>query len=144
MGAIAAVGLAVAAGSRMLQGAAQSNESKAVAEAYKTNAEMALKQAENRAAQERDKYRRLAASQRAAYGASGIEVNEGSPLDVLADTDAEGVVSAMQLLYGGDLEAANWRQQAKAAKSSGRSSMLDGILGGASIGLAGGSKFMGG
>jgi hypothetical protein len=132
--------LGVSAGAQVLGGIAGASQANQQAAAYESAADAATKQAKNAAAQERDKYNRLAASQRAQYGASGVDVNVGSPLDALADTDAEGEVSAMQLLYSGELEAWNQRQKAAAAKSQASSSLLGGILGGVSTGLMGASK----
>lgn len=136
----APVGLGIMAGSQILGGLAAYGEGSSQAAALNANAKVAEQQAKNAAAQEREKYRRLASSQRAAYGASGLDVNYGSPLDVLADTYAEGEVSAMNLLYSGKLEAWNARQKAAAAKSGGRSGLLGGILGGVGTGLYGLSK----
>lgn len=124
------LGMAISSGSQILGGASASEEGKAVSDAYKANADIAIRQSQNFAAQEKDKFRKLASAQRAAYGASGLDVNAGSPLDVLADTDAESAVSVMQLLYGGQLEAANWRLRADVARSQGQSGLASGILGG--------------
>ena len=130
-----ALGTGLMIGTPILSGLAAYEESRTAAAMYRQNAAIARQQAENQAAQERDKYRRLAASQRASYGASGVDVNEGSPLQVLADTDAEGAVSVMQLLYGGRLEAANWRTRANAARKSGGIGLTMGLLGGTNAAL---------
>jgi len=140
--------LGIGAGAQVLGGVLGAGQAEAAgraqADAYNQQADAALAQAKNRAAQERDKYNRLAASQRANLGASGADVNVGSPIDVLADTDAEGHVSAMQLLYSGELEAWNARQKAAFAKAEAKnrasSSLWGGILGGLSTGLMGASK----
>lgn len=145
LGSVAApLGLALTAGSQIMSGYAAQQESKVTAETYRANAAIAAKQAENQAAQEKEKYRRFAASQRAAYGASGVDVNMGSPIDVLADTDAEGSVSVMQLLYGGQLEEANWRTRANTTLASGKNSMAGGILGGLNSTLRYASRSTGG
>jgi hypothetical protein len=125
----------------LLGGIAQSNEERAFGEAqeaaYKQQGAAALAVAKNQAAQEKDKYRRLAASQRANLGASGIDVNQGSALDVLADTDAEGAVSAMQLLYSGELENWNARQRAAMIRAQSESRANSALLGGIMSGLTG-------
>jgi hypothetical protein len=139
---MAATGLGLSAGAGVLGGIAARQDSKNIADAYATNSKIAEQHARNQAAQEQEKYRRLAASQKALYGASGMDVNTGSPMDVLADTDAEGMVSAMQILYGGALESANWRQRAKSARAAGSNSRLSGILGGLETGLAGSLQWM--
>ena len=134
----AALGLSV--GTQLLGSIGAYGDAQNQAAGYEANAKIAEAQAKNQAAQERDKYRRLAASQRASFGASGIDVNEGSPIDVLADTDAEGAVSAMQLLYGGQFEAANWRNRAVQARSSAKGSLFGGILGGLATGMYGATR----
>lgn len=137
---LAPVGLGLGIASQVLGGVAARQENRALARSYETNASIALQQAQNQAAQEQDKYKHLAASQRASFGASGLDVNEGSPLDVLADTDAEGAVSAMQLLYGGRLEEANWKQRARDARASGRQALASGIAGGLGTALLGSAR----
>jgi hypothetical protein len=125
---IAAAAAATGALGSLLGGLASSAEADRQVEAYSQAGEVAEKQARNAAAAERDKYRRLAGSQKAAYGATGVDVNAGSPLSVLADTDAEGEVSAMQLLYSGELEKWNNRIQAQAVRRKGDQALLGGIL----------------
>lgn len=142
LGSVLGTGLMI--GSPILGGITAYEQSKAMAAVYKQNAAIAAQQARNEAAQEKDRYRRLAAAQRASYGASGLDVNTGSPLDVLADTDAEGAVSVMQLLYGGQLDAANWRTRANQALSSGRYSLSGGLLGGTGSALRAASWLTGG
>jgi hypothetical protein len=61
-----------------------------------------------------------------------VDVNAGSALDVLADTDAEGEVSAMQLLYSGELEAWNQKQRAFSVRQQGKNALLGGIISGLS------------
>lgn len=138
--ALGPVGLGIMAGSQILGGLSSYSEGKQQARAYEVNADMARKQAANQAAQEKAKYARLAAQQRASFGASGLDVNVGSPLDVLADSDAEGAVSAMQMLYSGELEAANWKQRAASARSGARGGLLSGLVGGLGTGLMGASE----
>ena len=94
-GAIAGMGkylapaaLGISAASQVLGGISAYGDSRAQASAAETNAELAAKQAGNQAAQERDKYRRVASSQKATLGASGVEVNAGSPIAGRAATAA--------------------------------------------------------
>ncbi len=48
----------------------------------------------------RDKIRRLKATQRASYAKSGVTM-EGSPLEVLADTQAQADLDEMIIRHGG-------------------------------------------
>jgi hypothetical protein len=61
-----------------------------------------------------------------------VDVNVGSPLDVLARTDAEGAMSAMQLLYSGELEAWNAKQGARFAQMQAQAQARAALVGGAS------------
>jgi hypothetical protein len=98
--------------------------SKAEARTLGKNAEIATQMSKNAADQERRKYKLLAGSQKAQYGASGVDVNVGTPLDVMAATDGEGAASAMQLLYGGELEAWNYKAEAQKKKSQAKAALL--------------------
>lgn len=120
----------------ILDGAVAYRENKKQAGIYAGYERNARQQARNQASQEREKYRKLASSRRAAMGASGLDVNMGSPADLLADTRAEGEVSAMRIFYGGELDAANWRERGVSAKQSGNNAFAQGILGGAVAGIA--------
>ena len=108
----------------ILGGVSSFLQSKNAEKYYKANGKNAMQEAKNAAFVEKEKYKQLASAQSAAYGASGVDVNAGSPLDVMAATDAEGAVSAMQMLYSGEVEAANWKLREKSAKNAGISSLL--------------------
>lgn len=121
----------------VLDGAGSYRDAKNQAGAYEAYAKNARQQAKNQADQEREKYRKLGSSRRAAMGASGLDVNDGSSLDALADIDAEGEVSARLLLHGGEAESANWRQRAESAKAGGRSALGQGLGLGTATGILG-------
>lgn len=128
-----AAGLAIGAG--LLEGALAYRQGEDRAGAYEAHADNARRQAKNRAAQEREKYRRLASSHRAALGASGVDVNVGSPLDALAATEAEGEVAALRRLHEGELEASGLRQRAASSRRSGKSALAGALAGGTATGL---------
>ncbi|MDL2291288.1 hypothetical protein LJC09_04210 [Desulfovibrio sp. OttesenSCG-928-F20] len=88
------------------------------------SARNAMQEAENSAWQHREKAKKQAASQRASFGASGIDVNVGSPLDVLADIDADAEVSAMNALYQGKLQKMNWNMRKNSVKQQGRKALF--------------------
>ncbi|HEU6436138.1 MAG TPA: hypothetical protein VE028_01645 [Nitratidesulfovibrio sp.] len=128
MATLAKVGLGVTAAGSVLGGLSAWQDGQDQSKYYEANADYAMGDARNRAAATREQYRRLAGSQRAAFGASGVDVNEGSALDVLAGTDAEAELSAMQILYGGQMEAANWKAKSAMAKSAGKQQLFGGLL----------------
>lgn len=111
----------------LLEGAGAYRESRNQAGIYAAYEHDARQKAQDQARQEREKYRKLASSRRAAMGASGVDVNSGSVLDVWDDTRAEGEESAMRLLHGGEIEASRWRRRAASAKRGGVDAFAQGV-----------------
>lgn len=60
--------------------------------------------------------RRILGAQRAAYGASGVLSNEGSPLLVMENTAEEIEMDAQRTLFSGDVRAAGSRGKAKLSR----------------------------
>lgn len=74
---------------------------------------------------------------RALYGASGVDVSSGSPLDVLASSTAQAKLDEQTVRYNGEVKALNYKNQAQldimggqqaaaAASSKAASSLLTG------------------
>ncbi|SBV99049.1 hypothetical protein KL86DPRO_11500 [uncultured delta proteobacterium] len=99
---------------------AEANKSAKFADARRKNA---LQEGRNNAYLERLQAARKASSTMAAYGGRGVDVNEGTPVNVLASIEADGEVSALQALYTGDMNALDWNVQKKAAKQRARTAM---------------------
>lgn len=80
----------------------------------------ALREAHNKAAAERARHGRAGSALAASYGARGVDVNVGAPLEVLARTEAEGDVAALEALYEGEAASAAWKaRQREAARKRG-------------------------
>mgnify|MGYP000013338213 CR=1 FL=1 len=76
------------------------------------NAEIAGQQSEAASqAQQRDAARKIGASI-AAYGASGVQTDSGSPLDVLADSARMATLDNLTLKYNYALKARGFQSQA--------------------------------
>lgn len=106
------------------QGQAQAQAQKNV---YRYQAALAENQAvaerqaaEVRAQEARERKRRLLSSTRAAAAASGIEVDEGSPGDVLLDNATQAELAVARARYGGELGAFGATQQASMARYQAR------------------------
>ena len=114
------------------------------AKVKEAQATQALEKAQMEAAILRGKGEKIKGAQRSLMGASGVAVNSGSALDLLADT-AYGVESDVSMTkynaqleaWGFQTEAANLRGQASMAKSQGKYAMLSGVLGAGSSLLTG-------
>lgn len=100
--------------------------------------------AEQNAAADENKQRRSAgrqaATSRAAIGAAGVTL-EGSPLDVLEDQALEAELDALNIRYGGRLQASNFRSQAQLDRSAARSARTQGFLSAGSTLLQGAGQF---
>lgn len=103
-----------AAGS-LLGGLSSFHESSQAADFMGARGKNAMREAENNAWMHREKAKQQASSQRAAFGASGVDVNVGTPVHALADTEATGEVAAVDALYQGKKEKHQWNMQKNAA-----------------------------
>lgn len=77
----------------------------------------------------RERSRRLQAAARAAYGASGVAQDEGSPLLVMMDNAAQAELEAQRIRYGGELAATGYGNQATLARTQGRQAAEAGTVG---------------
>lgn len=122
-------------------------EARASANASEFNARIADNNAiiaeQNAAADER-KQRRVAsremASSRARIGAAGVAL-EGSPLEVLEDQALEAELDALNIRYGGRLQASNFRSQAQLDRSRARNARTHGFISAGTSLLNGAAKF---
>lgn len=115
-----AVGTGVKAFGQKTQGDSEAqrlNFNAQVAEDNAKNAEYAAADAKSRGAREERKHRQkvklLAGQQKAAYGASGVDVNVGAPADIVEETYLHGEDDAATIRYNAAMEA--WGLKAKAA-----------------------------
>lgn len=139
-----AVATAVTAYGQYQAGKAQEAAYNYNAQVQEQNAKVAQQKAAYEADKQAQRIRRLNATQRAAYAASGINLS-GSALDLMEDSTTQGEMDRLAILYGGDVEAANARNEAtlsrfqgKAAAAAGTSAAFGTLLGGAStVGMAG-------
>jgi len=75
----------------------------------------------------RKRSRMAAGSIRASTAASGLSL-EGSPLDVLESSVAEGEKDAYRRKYQGDLQAFGYETDAAKAKAQGKAALASGLL----------------
>lgn len=141
--AAAVGGVAAAAGVKMIgsavQGAASAESSKYNAAVAQQNADIAIQQGEASAqAQQRDSARKIGAMV-AAYGASGVQGDAGSPLDVLADSVRMSTLDNLTIKYNAQLRAAGYTAQSQLsnyAASSARTSSVLNMFGDVASGAA--------
>jgi hypothetical protein len=85
-------------------------------------------------AQQRDASRKIGAAT-AAYGASGVQTDSGSPLDVLAESARNATLDNLTLKYNYALKAQGLRNQAALSETEGEYASTASILNAASGGM---------
>ena len=97
---------------QMQQASSRAANARANAAILERNAQFARQQSAEEARRIREAGKRVGGQQRTAFGAAGVAV-EGTPLDVLGDTQQTVELDALTALYGGRVEAANYDYQAR-------------------------------
>lgn len=141
--ALAVVSAAVGAYSAYSSAEAQSDASKYSAAVARNNAMVAQQQAEFDAQQIRDKNRRLVSAQRAAFAASGVDPNSGTPQDVMNDSSIQGEMEALAAIYTGRTSANAHTAQARLDDSRAGYAQSAGMVGVGSSLLTGASGVVG-
>ena len=103
----------------LAQAGAQLGTGFAADNAAKDQARLARVRAAQVAEDERRKGRRLAGKQRASFAKGGVKIDEGTPLDVLAQTAADAETNAIRAALGFEQQAADLISAGKVAKTKG-------------------------
>lgn len=131
------MGIEVAIALAAVSAAGSMQQSKQQESMARMNAKQAKFEAEYNAKKAEGEGEKLKSRQKAAYGASGVMM-DGTPAAVLAQTDADAEMRAMEILYGGQSEADLYNQQ---ADNIGNNALMNAGLSGAQTFLgAGGGK----
>lgn len=85
---------------------------------------------------------RIKGKQRTAYAAGNVQVDTGSPLDILAGTDFEIERDAAMIRYNAEAEADAARSQAGLYRAAGKTARSDSLLSAGSTILTGGSGML--
>lgn len=143
--AIAGVALAAvaSAGSALMSGMQQAGVAKYNRKLSEMNAGAARAQARSEEETFRRKAERMKGSQRAAIGASGITL-EGSPLDIIDDTEVEIEREALGIRYAGDVAGTRYDNEAAGFGYRARSAMTGAYVGAGTALLSGAGKIAGG
>jgi hypothetical protein len=106
-----AIGTLTSAKAQLDQGAAKQQIAQYNAQAQEQRAQQLEQEAEARAAIQGRANQRGLASIRSAYAGAGVDVNQGTPLEVMSDAAAELELQKQMILYGGKVGAYNARVQ---------------------------------
>jgi hypothetical protein len=132
----AAAATGISAAGSIISGVGQYQAAKGQAKADRQNARLALAQGESEAGLIRERARRISGQNRAAIGASGVDIS-GSFLDALADSDINAELDAQTALWNRKAEAGNYRARAAQSGKSGAGALLGGVFGAGSAALTG-------
>ena len=116
----ALAGTAVSAVSQIQQGKEQQKWSEYNAAVAERDAKAAKAAAGYDASQKRKETERLLGRQRALYGKSGVTM-EGSPLELMSETAAEGELDALMIERTGSVGAQRYQEEATLSRMKGSS-----------------------
>lgn len=123
------------------------NEAKRVGQAQnriaQTNAILVERQAEARSQQIGAEGARILGAQRTGYAFSGVDVNQGSPLLMMADTMHKTALDQTSAIFQGRYEAAGFRYSGAEAERAGKIAQIESRYAAAGSiigGLSGGAK----
>jgi len=85
----------------------------------------------------RAKLQRMLGTQKALYGAAGVDITSGSPLLTLMSTAEEGEREAEYIKYGGEVSATEKLNEARLARYYGKQAKTAGTIGAGSTFLTG-------
>jgi hypothetical protein len=101
------------------------------------DAEQARISADYEEKRHRENAMRLMGSQRAQYGASGVDMSDGSPVDVNADTAIQTELDALAIRYGGKVKSNAYMDDAALSRMGAKNAMTKGVMGAGSSILTG-------
>jgi hypothetical protein len=127
---------AVQAVGSVVSGIGQHQAAKGQAKADRQNVRLAEAQGESEAALIRERARRISGENRAAIGASGVDIS-GSFLDALADSDINAELDAQTARWNRKVESGNYRFRAAQSRASGQGALIGGFLGAGSHAMQG-------
>ena len=139
---IAALGGALLGGiGSTMQGESNAQASQYNAAVAQRNAVIARDQGEAAAQAQQRAASRQMGSMLANYGASGVQTDSGSPLDVLADSARMAALDNLTIKYNAALRAAGYESESTLENARAKTSRTSGILGAGSNILRGYSMF---
>ena len=135
-----AVGTVTSFNAQRQQGQVAQDAANANASILEARSQQATNEANARAAIQQRQNARVMGAQKAAFGASGVDVNSGTALDVAMDTATEGELQTSLIRYGGSVTAQTLAMQAANLRRGGAAAADAANTGAWSTLLTGGAK----
>jgi hypothetical protein len=136
----AAAGTAVSAVGQVKAGNAAKNVGEYNASVDEQNAQNSLADATTSEAQQRVRDSHVIAAGRAIAGASGVDVNSGSPLDVQAENQKQAEMNALNIRRSGQTRAQAFIADAQSQRMQGKNAQAASMYGAAGTILTGGAN----
>jgi hypothetical protein len=138
--ALGAIGTGVKAFGEYQSGQSQQQAAESNARLAEAAAGDALSRGEEQAVRIRGQTDRLIGQQRAAYGANGVDLSQGSPLDVMLGSRRVSEEDIRTTRMNATREAWGLRTQAQAFRDQGSAAANAGLFGALGTGIAGGAQ----
>lgn len=135
--AVAAVPVVMGMVGGIMQGSAQRGIAESNARLAEQNATLASQAAGEQARQARVAGAVAVGREKATFGGTGIDVNSGTSIDVMRDTQAQYELDAMKAEYNGRVQVAAYTREAAMSRYQGRLAQRFGIFGAAFTGVTG-------
>jgi hypothetical protein len=132
---IALVSAGVGAVGSLVAGVSQAGQARRAAKVADANASEAVRQGEAEAGLIRERARRLRGSNRAAAGASGVDIS--SFADALDDSDISSELDALTTIRNAKMQANNFKAEARASRSGSGAALAGGLIGAGTQALSG-------
>jgi|GEM_PF-4930844 len=132
---LALVAGGVGAVGSLVSGVAQAGQARGAARVAEANARAAVDQGQAEADLIRERARRLRGGNRAAAGASGVDIS--SFADALDDSDIAAELDAQTAIRNAKQQANNFKAEARSQRSSGAGSIIGGVIGAGTQALQG-------
>lgn len=121
-------GFGLSAIGSLLEGAGTANALDYNAEVQGNNAYSALLAAKMNADKQSLQTNRIIGGAKAAYGASGVTADSGSVFSVLSASAANAELDRQNIIYGGQVKAVNYENQAALDKTSAQNALTSSYL----------------
>lgn len=143
MAELALIGTLVSAGGQIAQGIAANNAAKSEALQLEARGKEEFAAGQRDAFQKRREAQLLNSRTQALAAASGAGADSPTIVRLMAGTAGEGEYNAQSVMYGATSRQMGNNAQAKAARASGRASLLGSVIGATGTAFGGAAKYKG-
>lgn len=137
---IMGIGIAADAGGKILTGIQKKRMGKVQEKLLNQSSKLERGKAMLNEERVRRRNRRLLGDQVVGFASSGVRIDVGTPLDVMAESVADGELDALTVRAGGQIKARDLNIQATLARKEGDQGFVNSLFGAGATILKGGSE----